>query len=63
MSGRDSFPPYPETHFARGASERALSARHAPRQNRLLAALPPEHYERLLPELEPVALPLGWDAP
>jgi CRP-like cAMP-binding protein len=26
----------------------------------LLAALPPADYERLLPHLEPVALPLGW---
>lgn len=30
-----------------------------PRQNRILAALPAAEYERLLPELEPVALPLG----
>ncbi|MFA5914134.1 MAG: Crp/Fnr family transcriptional regulator [Burkholderiales bacterium] len=39
---------------------RALSARQAPGQNQLLAALPPEDYERLLPELEPAPLPLGW---
>lgn len=32
----------------------------APWQNRLLAALPPADYERLLPHLEPVALPPGW---
>jgi CRP-like cAMP-binding protein len=31
-----------------------------PRQNRLLAALPVADYERLLPELELVPLPLGW---
>jgi CRP-like cAMP-binding protein len=30
-----------------------------PRQNHLLAALPPDDYERLLPDLKPVALPLG----
>lgn len=30
-----------------------------PRQNLILAALPAADYERLLPELEPVALPLG----
>lgn len=30
-----------------------------PRQNLILAALPSADYERLLPELEPVALPLG----
>lgn len=34
--------------------------RRTPKQNRLLAALPPEIYERLLPDLEPVALPCGW---
>lgn len=30
-----------------------------PRQNRLLAALPEEEYVRLLPNLEPVPMPLG----
>jgi CRP-like cAMP-binding protein len=60
MSGRDSFQPYPETCFASKDRERAVCAQHAPRQNRLLAALPPEDYERLLPDLEPVPLPLGW---
>jgi CRP-like cAMP-binding protein len=29
-------------------------------QNRLLAALPIDEYERLLPHLEPVSMPLGW---
>ena len=33
--------------------------RQAPAQNYLLAALPPADYERLLPDLEPVALPVG----
>jgi CRP-like cAMP-binding protein len=33
---------------------------HPPTRNALLAALPPADYERLLPHLEPVALPLGW---
>src|ERR1035437_8867366 len=60
MLGLHSFPPYPETHFASKDRERAVSAQHAPRQNRLLAALPLEDYERLLPDLEPVPLPLGW---
>jgi len=31
----------------------------SPKQNRLLAALQPHEYERLLPDLEPVQLPLG----
>lgn len=29
-------------------------------QNHLLAALPANDYARLLPELEPIAMPLGW---
>jgi CRP-like cAMP-binding protein len=33
---------------------------HPPRHNRLLAALPDEDYQRLLPDLELAALPLGW---
>ena len=38
----------------------AVSARPSPRQNHLLAALPAADYERLLPDLELVPLPLGW---
>jgi CRP-like cAMP-binding protein len=60
MSGRDSFQPYPEMRFASKASKRAVAAQHSPRQNRLLAALPLEDYERLLSDLEPVPLPLAW---
>ena len=33
---------------------------HTPKQNRLLATLPSADYERLLPHLELVPLPLGW---
>jgi CRP-like cAMP-binding protein len=33
---------------------------HPPTKNLLLAALPAADYERLQPNLEPVALPLGW---
>ncbi len=36
------------------------SGKHSPRQNHLLAGLPAEDYERLLPDLELVPLPLGW---
>jgi CRP-like cAMP-binding protein len=60
MSGRDSFQPYPETHFASNGRRRPLSAQRTPSQNRLLAALPLEDYARLLPDLEPVPLPLGY---
>ena len=31
-----------------------------PRQNQILAALPKTEFERLLPDLELVAMPLGW---
>lgn len=31
-----------------------------PKQNRLLAALPAKDYQRLLPDLELVEMPLGW---
>ena len=31
-----------------------------PRQNQILAALPKAEFERLLPDLELVAMPLGW---
>jgi CRP-like cAMP-binding protein len=37
----------------------AAASRHSPGQNRLLAALPPEEFERLAPHLELVALQLG----
>jgi len=33
---------------------------HTPKQNHLLATLPTADYERLLPHLELVPLPLGW---
>ncbi len=38
---------------------RLISA-HSPKKNHLLATLPEESYQRLLPELELVAMPLGW---
>src|SRR5487761_2599531 len=33
---------------------------HSPKQNHLLAALPDADYERLLPDLELIPMPLGW---
>jgi CRP-like cAMP-binding protein len=60
MLEQHSFQAYPATHFASGESGRAVFAPHGPRENHLLAALPPEDYEPLLPDLEPVSLPLGW---
>ena len=38
---------------------RAASGTHTPTQNSLLGALPREDYQRLLPDLELVQLPLG----
>ena len=38
----------------------AESAPHTPKQNHLLAALPPTDYVRLLPDLELIPMPLGW---
>lgn len=36
-----------------------ISAQHTPNQNHLLAALPAETFERILPHLEPISMPLG----
>ena len=60
MSGRDSFRPHAKMRFASAHRKRDVSTPHTPMQNHLLAALPLEDYERLLPDLEPVPLPLGW---
>ncbi|MGB5082656.1 MAG: Crp/Fnr family transcriptional regulator [Burkholderiales bacterium] len=53
------FQAVPEPYWAPGDGYRGESAAQAPRYNHLLAALPPEDYERLLPHLEPVRLPPG----
>jgi CRP-like cAMP-binding protein len=37
-----------------------MSSPHSPKQNHLLDALPAEDYSRLLPDLELIAMPLGW---
>ncbi len=37
-----------------------MTASQHPKQNHLLAALPTAEYERLLPHLDLVAMPLGW---
>ena len=37
-----------------------MSSPTSPKQNHLLAALPAKDYARLLPDLEPIAMPLGW---
>jgi CRP-like cAMP-binding protein len=59
MIEKHSFRPHPGAPIQPKDSKRADSAQHSPWQNHLLAALPPEVYERLLPDLEPAPLPLG----
>jgi CRP-like cAMP-binding protein len=59
MLDAHSFQPNPKTRFAPMGGRRAVPGLHTPRQNRLIAALPVEDYERLLPDLELVSLPLG----
>ncbi len=58
LERRDSFRPYSEPHFAH--REQTLRAPNTAGQNRILAALPRQDFERLLPYLEFVVLPLGW---
>jgi CRP-like cAMP-binding protein len=52
--------PSPGASVAFGVGRHPLASRPTPRRNHLLAALPEADYERLLPDLEPVRLPLGW---
>jgi CRP-like cAMP-binding protein len=59
-SERNSIESYSRTRSESYGGRRAMRTPLAPRQNRLLAALPVEDYERLLPMLELVPLPLGW---
>jgi CRP-like cAMP-binding protein len=37
-----------------------MTSPHTPKQNHILAALPPADYARLLPDLELIPMPLGW---
>jgi len=37
-----------------------MASPHNPKQNHVLAALPEADYARLLPDLEPISMPLGW---
>lgn len=48
--------PHSKTRFS---SKDWVCSQQAPRKNHVLAALPLEDYERLLPDLEPISLPLG----
>jgi CRP-like cAMP-binding protein len=55
-----SFPHHHETCIPSWGGRRVSPADSSPRQNRILAAMPADDYRRLLPALEPVALPVGW---
>ena len=55
----ESVQPHSQARLESGDSKRPVFAQHPPRLNRILAALTPKDYVRLLPDLEPVALPLG----
>jgi CRP-like cAMP-binding protein len=57
MFEQPTFHRHSDTRAVSGA--RQFVGQHAPTQNHLLAALPLVGFERLLPELEPVVLPLG----
>jgi CRP-like cAMP-binding protein len=50
---------YPEMHIALQGRTGSASVAHSPRQNHLLAALPPDDFERLLPALERVLFQRG----
>ena len=60
MLNASSFGPYPQPSLAISDGLRAAAAPHTPRQNHLLAALSEPDYERLLPHLYPVPLPVGF---
>jgi CRP-like cAMP-binding protein len=48
--------------WARFLEVAQMASQINPRQNHILAALPEADYARLLPELELIAMPLGWAA-
>ena len=51
---------YRELHTPSPKYASALYAPHAPKRNRILAALPAADFERLLPHLEAVEMPPRW---
>ena len=60
MFEQPAFRPQSDSWLAPGARGVEGYGQRAPTQNHLVAALPLAGYERLLPDLKPVALPLGW---
>src|SRR5512140_3006025 len=60
MERLHSYRPVPGMPFAVGDNGHVVPAPPAPSQNHLLAALPQQECQRLIPDLEPCPLPLGW---
>lgn len=60
MFGTQSILQYSPPRFAPEIRACVSFPQHTPKQNHLLAALPPADYERLLLDLEPIVLPRGW---
>ena len=52
-----SLPTLPEMRIDQRGKKHNPSSLYSPRQNHLLASLPAEDYERLVPDLEFIALP------
>lgn len=60
MGGQHLSRPSSELRLAVGDSRPFVPAQPTRRQNHLLAALPRQELQRLVPDLEPCPLPLGW---
>jgi len=60
MSGGHPLRPSFGARFVSAEGRYPAFEQRTPRRNQLLAALPPRDFERLLPDLQPVDLPLGW---
>jgi hypothetical protein len=60
MPRSHSFRPDAQTCFDPGDRRGHVPERPTPRQNRLLAALPQQEFQRLVPDLEPCPLQPGW---
>jgi CRP-like cAMP-binding protein len=60
MAGLNPIPPSPATAQAFDGQIHSVCTEHGARQNKLLAALPEDDFERLQPDLEPFPMPLDW---
>jgi CRP-like cAMP-binding protein len=60
MEGSHSRRPVAASPFVVDENGHPMLTRQTPRQNHLLAALPQQEFQRLVPDLEPCPLPSGW---